>query len=95
MRLLHFQIYLSANIFLDHVPSNNKTLNGNNGHPTSVRLPYSLVPGIDFSSVAYQRVLSTLAKQVNNDAKQIFPKSSNAIDVVSMDLGASSYILSF
>ena len=35
--------------------------------PSSVRIPYSLVPGIDFTSIAYQRVLSTLGKQVIKD----------------------------
>jgi hypothetical protein len=58
--------------------------------PCSVRLPYSLVPGIDFSSVAYRRVLATLAKQVHNDSKHemvICSESSSKSDVVPMDLG--------
>lgn len=31
--------------------------------PTTVCLPYSLVPGLDMSSRSYQRAISTLAKQ--------------------------------
>jgi hypothetical protein len=31
--------------------------------PTTVCLPYSLVPGLDLSSRSYQRAISTLGKQ--------------------------------
>jgi hypothetical protein len=35
--------------------------------PSTVRMPYSLIPSIDFSSRAYQRALATLGKQVIAD----------------------------
>ena len=35
----------------------------NGASSTCVRLPYSLVPGMDVSSVAYQKAITTLAKQ--------------------------------
>lgn len=50
--------------FLDHASSNKVV---KNSVPTTVRIPYSLVPSIDFNSVAYQRALSTLGKQILND----------------------------
>lgn len=35
--------------------------------PATVRIPYSLVPHIDFNSNSYQRALATLGKQVISD----------------------------
>ena len=92
--LSHLLIVFFYSFFLDHVDNNDKTDKGPNGEACSVRLPYSLVPGIDFSSSTYQRVLRTLAKQVHNDVKHEMVKCSKlagAADAATMDLGTSPY----
>ena len=84
-------------LFTDHVVLE-KTDKGGNGAACSVRLPYSLVPGIDFSSSAYQRVLATLAKQVHNDVKHQMvscPELPSAADAAPMDCGMSYYSYRF
>ena len=45
---------------------------------TLVRIPYSLVPGMDTTSVAYHKALSTLAKQVH-DSHALVPCPAAAL----------------
>ena len=49
--------------------------------PTTVRIPYSLVPSIDFSSPAYRRALSTLGKQILKDKhdKPVFKSKDKTV----------------
>ena len=45
--------------------------------PTSVRLPYALIPGMDLSSSAYQKATALLSKVANEAASQL-PASTGA-----------------
>jgi hypothetical protein len=57
--------------------------------PCSVRIPYSLVSGLDISSRAYHKAISTIAKQKNHDRHDLVT-CSKAVDTslsVPMDIG--------
>ena len=53
--------------------------------PTSVRLPYALIPGMDLSSAAYQKATALLSKVANEAASQL-PASTGA-RLIPVDFG--------
>ena len=66
-----------------------------------VRLPYSMIPGMDISSLAYQKALSVIAKQHHDDhafvscvPEAVIPPSSLGM-LLSSPCFISSYILLF
>jgi hypothetical protein len=55
----------------------------------SVRIPYSILPNLNFSSRAYQKAISTLAKQTHFDSHKLktCSKSDDARLSAAMDIG--------
>ena len=80
--------FLSMLTFLFTLATNNSLVKGKQA--CTVRLPYSSVPGMDFSSRAYAKALATLAKQVHKDHNAISCFTcSKSSDDNSMDIGMS------
>ena len=59
--------------------------------PSSVCLPYSLVPGMDIASVAYDKAVSTIAKQINANAHNLCLDSHLSSSSAHTDLGTSPF----
>ena len=57
--------FLSMLTFLFTLATNNSLVKGKQA--CTIHLPYSSVPGMDFSSRVYAKALATLAKQVHKD----------------------------
>ena len=83
-----FNVSITLILLVLDPPAGPEKVPANRREPSSVRIPYSYVPGIDFSSNAYQRALSTLGKQVHKDTKHDMVACSKSPDVVPMDIGA-------
>lgn len=58
--LLFFWFHISTSIVLDVENNSSKSI-----RPCTVRIPYSSIPGMDLSSRAYLKAISTLRKQVH------------------------------
>jgi hypothetical protein len=63
--------------------------------PCTVRLPYSSIPGMDYSSRVYIKALATLGKQVHANDHQLLTCSKLSSNKDSMDLGKLIYFFSF
>ena len=80
--------------FLFTLATNNSLVKGKQA--CTVHLPYSSVPGMDFSSRVYAKALATLAKQVHKDHNAISCFTcSKPSDDNSMDIGMSFLFLLF
>ena len=86
--------FLSMLTFLFTLATNNSSVKGKQA--CTVCLPYSSVPGMDFSSRAYTKALATLTKQAHKDHNTIscFTCSKSSNDN-SMDIGMSFIFLLF
>ena len=66
-------LLLILHFFIDFPASCSTCIPDHAEVPCSVRLPYSLVPGMDFMSSGFQKALITLGKQSTPQVKPVDP----------------------
>jgi hypothetical protein len=92
VRSVVFLYFLSIDWFYLLDPSAANVVPDAPAHCSAVRLPYSLVPGLDTSSTAYNKALYVLSKQDHAvHARTLCAKASPADVNVPMDLGILFY----